>query len=472
VFRRASLASLLIATGLSGAFAPAVAQPVPVVHPLTFDDPVVLPGSGDTSSVPADGICTLGCAEPMITTGPDGSLYVSAPRSLLICCNARTSPIWRSADGGETWGEPFAPTSPGGAWNALTGGDTSLVVDKRGTIYVGELWVGNDSFFYSRDGGQTWTSTPAHHPDAFTDREWLVYSEHEDAIYGVYNGPIGLTVVKAELAGGQDPPLVWTDWDPDAINHRGSVPLPSVDQGDGTVYVPHLRADPLGEAVGLAVSTDGGDSWAHRPIPGTGSTDAANIFLVSAVDRAGTVYVAWSAEEPDGHTLYYASSTDKGVTWNPPVAVSEGASRTAVFPAITAGAGGRAAVAWYGTDDAVGDPDGYPASTRWHVATATVVNADTAEPVVDVAVVQDDHHRGSMWMGDDAVVAGDRTLLDFFDLELDPATGRIVVVYSRDLEDRVEIVSAVQTEGCNLAERGAYIGPGVEASEGPPPTVC
>lgn len=96
-----------------------------------------VPASGESGSSDPCGVSP--CGEPMMALAPDETIYFSAPRGLVVCCNTQASPRLTSTDGGATWQGPISPTSSGGAWSALTGLDTQIVVDKRGTVYVGEL---------------------------------------------------------------------------------------------------------------------------------------------------------------------------------------------------------------------------------------------------------------------------------------------------------------------------------------------
>src|SRR4029077_20359962 len=166
---------------------------------LCFGSPVVLPASGNGGNSNLSDTCYNPCGEASLVVSPlDGELYVSTPRTIVICCNTIASPVWKSSDDGTTWSPPIFPSIPGGN-NPLTGGDTELAVDKRGGVYEGELWLGSDSIFISQDKGGTWSSSPASH-SVGSDREWFVYSPSEDAIYGWWDGFSGLKVAKATLS--------------------------------------------------------------------------------------------------------------------------------------------------------------------------------------------------------------------------------------------------------------------------------
>lgn len=473
--RLASVVAAALVLGVSPAVLPAGAD-LHDPEPLSFSAPIPLEaeswsGIEDLGA----GDCNGWCAEPMFALGPDESIYVSAPRSLLLCCNRETSPIWRSTDGGATWSDPFHPTSPGGAWNALTGGDTAMVVDKRGTLYVSELWLGNDTMFISEDGGETWFSTPGHHMPV-GDREWLVYSEPDDAIYGVYNNLVaGFSVARADLGGplGSKQAAFFTQERSLGIGCTSNCPSPrpsgtpahpSVDPNDGTLFVPfHTRTQ--GKGVVLAVSEDGGATFSYHPVPGSGmepNPQTYHNFAVSAVDRAGNVYVAWTEEDGDGLTVFLSSTADRGKTWSGPHALST-SDRTAIFPALAAGAGGRIVLSWWGTDDAVGDPNDFGGGVVWDVRAAVSLNGSSQAPTFELGVVEEGFHRGSVWTVSKG--SGDRRLLDFFDVEVEPSTGAVLVTYARDRGDDAEVVFARQATGCSLTRPGeAVTSPGEPAA--------
>ncbi|MFN2543755.1 MAG: hypothetical protein ABR600_04165 [Actinomycetota bacterium] len=496
-------ATALVATMLSFSASPAGAEDV--VHPLSFGATVVLPQSGSTGS--ASSTCYNPCGEPSMIVGPDNTVYVSTPRTLLVCCNSKSSPVWKSTDGGTTWSNPIFPSAPAAQANAFTGGDTQLAVDKRGVVYEGELWLGSDSMYISGDKGATWSWSPVSH-DVLDDREWLVYAEKEDAIYGIYDAIKGLEVIKIPLTTplGSDAARVapierlavpeWNDCPgilagpcvgkpsqiPDEVN---GVPVlagltspgrPAVDQRDGTVYFP-FPYQVAGKGIGIAVTTDG-INFQYRYVTGAGRGsfgDTGNDFPVAAVDAAGNLYIAWSEKKGSDSTIYLSTSKDKGVTWSGPFAVSDGVSGTAIFPNIVAGAPGRVAVSWFGSPD-VGDPNAMP-NAVWDVDAAVTLDALDAQPTFDVAAVKTQFHKGNICTHGSGCTSDDRKLLDFFDMQLDRTNGALLVVYARDKAGHpgatgTDIAFNRQTDGCSLTQPGVYLGPGTPASPGTPPTSC
>jgi hypothetical protein len=81
-------------------------------------------------------------------------------------------------------------------------------------------------------------------------------------------------------------------------------------------------------------SLDGGVSWTPtRVFHGPLGVAENNIFPSLAVDPTnGKLHAAWS----DAHTVFYATSSNGGVTWSPAIAVNIAPANTAVFPWIAA----------------------------------------------------------------------------------------------------------------------------------------
>lgn len=455
-----SAAVLVLATSLISVAGRSLGAPAAPTHSearVRFSAPIVLPESNSTGGT--DKTCYNPCGEPSIAQAPDGTIYVSTPRTLLVCCNSVASPVWRSDDSGSSWTKPIFPTTGVKDDGATSGGDTELAIDKRGTVFEGDLWLGNDSMFVSEDKGKSWSWSPVSH-DAASDREWIVYNKTDDAIYGIYDGlKAGLEVIRAPLdtpAGPKGALLAaqenvavpadqgCVDACPDEVNgvpvlHGSESPgFPSVGP-DGTVYFP-FGYQVAGKGIGIAETTDG-VSFTYRYVKGAGhgsADDTGNDFPVSAVDKAGHLYVAWSekkrsANEKPRYKIYFAESSDKGKTWTGPVSISDSVSRTAIFPTIAAGANGHVVVGWYGSRTK-GDPNKMKSKVSWDVYLATSTNASAPSPRFHLSNVDPGFHKGAICTNGLGCGGDSRKLLDFFMVGIDNRNEGAMAVYTRDFD--------------------------------------
>lgn len=184
---------------------------------------------------------------------------------------------------------------------------------------------------------------------------------------------------------------------------------------DGTVYVPNKGCN--GEQA-VAVSEDNGLTWQIRKVPGSqaGRTDPS-----VGIGSDGTVYFGYA--NGDGKARI-AVSRDKGKTWeNDQDAGFYLGINNAVFPAVTAGDGDRAAFFFLGTDKAGSGGTGtdqtapyfdgvwygYIATTYDRGKTWVTVNATPNDPI----------QRGVVCTNGTTCPSGTRNLLDFNDLEVD-----------------------------------------------------
>jgi hypothetical protein len=207
------------------------------------------------------------------------------------------------------------------------------------------------------------------------------------------------------------------------------------------------------DTVYVGRSDDGGLTWTDTTsftTPPTAKKELDLIFPVVGLDAAGNVYSAWT----DGNLISYAVSQDGAKTWSKPYVVNpgeKGASKSAgtadIFPWIAAGAKGALDLVWYHGQG--GDTSGYrqvgTKDTAWTVAFAQL-NGATAKPgaVPHPSVVSRSLaitpviHRGNVCNNGTTCLVdstrgngGDRTLLDYFQVAIDPA-GRANIAYAAD----------------------------------------
>jgi len=206
------------------------------------------------------------------------------------------------------------------------------------------------------------------------------------------------------------------------------------------------------DTVYVAKSVDGGQTWKDTVAYTSTATgrELNLLFPVVSVDKAGTVYAAWS----DQFHVQYTYSKDGGVTWAPARQVNQDnpaqvgtATLTAptpgnadVFPWIAAGGAGRLDVVWYhGSGGAAGSESKYrdpgDPNTSWTVGEAQIFNANTNKPTVAsyADAVTPVVHKGDICQNGTNcdVLGGDRTLLDFFEVSVDTA-GRANIAFASD----------------------------------------
>jgi hypothetical protein len=376
-----------------------------------------------------------GAGEPNIAVGPDGTVYVSDP----------SIGIWRSPDGGRGFQKMAASGITGG-------GDGDIEIDARGCIHwlglFGEDGDGEAApipYHRSCDGGATFTDGIDLSNGTGSDREWIGQSRG-GVLYASWRGSNdtrGVISTTTSFDGG----LTWTplvDMADDAVG--GPIVGGSV---EGHVFEAMTTfADvPVGgeqpSAIELARSFDHGRTWDVVPVlvpPQSVQVGLVgfptSIFPVAAVDDAGSIYVVFAVDQqampqvlPKSAStfgVYLTVSGDLGQSWSEPRLLSD-PSKSALMPWVAAGAGGRIAVTWY--ENTVGLPPDF-APDLWNVKLWQSV--DAANPQGESVTVQlndQPNHIGAVCTAGTGCLAGDRSLLDFFEVTL-KADGLPIAVWS------------------------------------------
>lgn len=425
--RRLSL-MLVAALGMVGTAAAAVATPAVSTSPLTVRT-VDLPNA-------------KGATEPSLVIDSKGRIYVSAIFGFPGNLAAPGTPVWRSTDGARTFSR-HSTASAGPLATPLSGGDSALVLDKRGSVYATDLWLGNDSIAVSTDQAQSWLGSPVSHR-MVGDRNWLAYSPKDDAIYQIWNGIDALYVARADVGGplGEKAALTF------ANNYRlaGEVPgLPeqyvrdnsawpggiAVDQRTGTVYA--TWSDQNG--VAIAVSEDKGATWSISHIPGskvTGSyLDTAWNYAPVGVDARGNVYVTWtqikgaSVAAPEGISVHVAVAPRGAQRWR---SMTVPTRATAVFAQLAVRGVDDIALAWVDATER-GNPNNRASfgSSTWRLQYAEVTGLAAGRPRLATQTIDPAVHENTLFVGSQG---GDRGMGDFFSMAVTPARD-VVIAYSR-----------------------------------------
>jgi hypothetical protein len=188
---------------------------------------------------------------------------------------------------------------------------------------------------------------------------------------------------------------------------------------DGTAYVPNKNC---GGAQAVVVSMDNGLTWTVHTIPGSTPADSDPSV---AIGSDNTVYFGW--HNGNGHPMV-AVSRNHGATWSTPqdVGASLGVQNVA-FPAMVAGDGDRAALAFLGTTTGGNAQDPLNFTGVWHLFIAHTFSRGSSWTLVD-ATPNDPVQRGSICL-QGTTCGQDRNLLDFIDATVDQQ-GRVLVGYA------------------------------------------
>jgi hypothetical protein len=230
---------------------------------------------------------------------------------------------------------------------------------------------------------------------------------------------------------------------------------------DGTAYVPDFDCGTLSKQ-GLVVTRDDGLHWTVNEIPDSAYNNFRSDPSVG-IASDNTVYYAYEA--PEG-PIKLAVSQDHGTTWTPstdlttPIGV-----QNAVFPAVIAGDGPRAAVAFLGSK-VPGNYEDASYAGVWHLYIAFTYDRGATWEVVD-ATPTDPVQRGCIWWGNGSCPSAQRNLLDFFDEQID-SHGRVLVGYADGC------INACVSGGANTRSKLATIarqsaGKPLFAKDDPPP---
>jgi hypothetical protein len=413
--------------------------------------------------------------EPSIAVADDN-------KHVAVCVpgGAGETSVWYSADEGRTFGTSHTNSDNGG-------GDCELDYLPNGTLLNVDLEISDSAVRYSKDFGKTWAGDQT--AGIEQDRQWLAHSKDGKTVYLVYHD----FVAEGEFyAQSNDGGMTWPTADaahpvngPDQVAPGGATtpakgdPASFIDQGGNTfsgpmlispdgrdTYVMYSISDlgtnltsgtpPYGPTRGIVVAHKGAEDTLFTNKYAVTSTDgkATNgaIFPWGAVDNAGNVYVLFNSDKgsPGHFHTYYVFSTDKAKTWSDPVKVDgaplgEGAQ---IYSTGDGGAAGVLDIAWYGTDKAISADD---PTAVWQVHFAQVRNATSSAPQITRQVVTADPiHKGDICLnGLLCILGGDRSLLDFFELQIGP-DGLANIAYADNTgwdDVKGHVVFAKQTSG-------------------------
>lgn len=378
--------------------------------------------------------------EPSIDLDHAGNIYVTAPGGAGV-------QMWRSFDGGLTFDHKEIASDGGG-------GDSEVEFTLTDVGYTADLRITDSAVSRSTDRFETFTQQGV---GIEQDRQWLAHLCDRQVFLGYHD-----FVLEAEMINRSDDGGVTWDTVPTFISPPGTAPGKQdaevasnqgvntfsgpvvVDQKTGDVYITFAISSAAGnvltgippfgdpEQIVVGVSHDNGRTFhLHLVKRGGVGAIAGEIFPWITIDKAGSLYVSWAGRDTEAQPLnvFLAYSTDHGDNWSAPYRVNQDIGNAHIYTTISAGDEGVVDVAWYSATTA--DPS--RADNDWHVDFAQIRNANTAKPTIK----QSRPYPGSIHHGDVCLVGilcvagGDRSLLDFFQIQVGP-DGRAHIAFANN----------------------------------------
>jgi len=337
--------------------------------------------------------------EPMLAAHPDGTLFVAGYGRQDTGTDWTVPPLlWSSDDGGQTWQLVDVGSSEDGAQG---NSDTDLTIAADGTIYFVSMGFNRSTragthvtMGVSKDAGKSWWWQMLSQTE-FDDRPWVVVAP-DNSVHAIWNDGAGIPYFISRDGG-----ISWQE-QPRITNAGGSSHLAVGPGGELAVRVSNLSAsgnrfdDSLDS---IAISTDGGETWLFRDIPGniewdptfSDPTKIMRWVEPLAFGPDSTLYHLWS----EGENLILGRSADLGETWQQQVIfTSDGVS---FFPLLTANDTGQLLATWFVMQDG---------SLTGHVAHVDVAGDDPKMVVAEPLQLQ-------AWTGESPDTAGEYITAEF-----------------------------------------------------------
>ncbi len=379
-------------------------------------------------------------AEPSIDVDHSGDIFVTAPGGAGV-------QMWRSFDGGLTFDHREIGSDGGG-------GDSEIEFTLTDVGFTADLRITDSAVSSTRNLFETWTQQGV---GIEQDRQWLAHWCDRQVFLGYHDFVLEAEMVNRSDDGGS----TWSTV-PTFVSPPGTAPGAQdaevaahqdvntfsgpvvVDQKTGDVYITFAISSAAGnvltgtppfgdpEQIVVGVSHDNGQTFhLHLVKRGGVGAIAGAIFPWITIDKGGNVYVSWAGRETPAQPLdiFISYSTDHGDNWSPPYRVNQDVGTAHIYSTISAGDTGVVDVAWYSATT----PDPGGADNDWHVDFAQVRNANTMAPAIKQSrpYPSSIHHGDICLQGILCILGGDRSLLDFFQLQVGP-DGRAHIAFANN----------------------------------------
>jgi hypothetical protein len=318
-------------------------------------------GNFSFGQLPSTALGETGCGE---NKAGEPAIHVSRTNNVFLGSELGVgsgSELWRglgalggkgaSGCGLEYRGQPNGVSGVG-----ASGGDIDVAIasatnpEGNYNLYVSSLNLGSVNVATSTDNATTFSQSPVQAGLPIDDREWIAAFGAETSLLTFHEIATNNIEVLRSDNGGKTYVRTGTaipvgDYK-EARNELGNIVIDHRNLPDSTgdfyayqaFVAPSTEAGEHNNEAFLAVSADGGHTWADQPIPcstESATTDLDHNFPNVSVSPSGTIWYAWS----DDHSIRTAESSDHGRTWSCSAPISKGSSQ-AIFPWLAATSAG------------------------------------------------------------------------------------------------------------------------------------
>ncbi|MEK6806798.1 MAG: hypothetical protein AABY95_09145 [Pseudomonadota bacterium] len=380
-----------------------------------------------------------GAGEPIIEIDAAGTVYTCGPTGF----SQNQDYTFVSLDNGDQY-NPIGQ-QPRGQFSAGGGGDCAIatgpVANAGGHYPMAYTGLGGLLTFTTATSADRGATIEVANTSSIPglDRQWNVFSS-ATTVFHTYNrvgAQAGYNVQRSDDGGltyGRET-LVASG---SAQGQIRSMPaeLNPLKNNLPVVYFPYSS----GPSLRLALSLDEGASWKTCTVA-EAFGETGNKFPIADHDEEGNIYFVYTeagswdtfvASVTNASLLNCTSPDGDPLAIGDPIQVNRDKIDSTAFPWLVAsGKKGRVAVAFYGSEFE-GAPDDLALPHVWNVYVSQSLNALDKKPdwYMVKASSHPMHYDQICQNGLGCTVGGDRSLVDFFAIDYNPANGELMVVYN------------------------------------------
>jgi hypothetical protein len=420
---------------------------------LTMSDPAALP-----KSLPGTGQMQGGEPSLAFDPGGNGHLYSVAPGGADKGVN-----FWASPDGGNTWNYVRTIGSSAG------GGDSDVEVGIDHKAYALDLEVASSAVCRSTDFGKTFgdgceTGAAQDQAGAEEDRQWLAHDPNDaNTVYFNYHDfALQAPIIEKSTDGGSSFQPCGNLVDPSNSLFPSAIGNTIVGKTavgkDGNIYVPvgaptmtqvaqsgaNGGVADYGQIVIAHHKGCNGDQFDNSVVYANDGGSFSNLFISNAVgpDNALFVIASGRLDATGPYNTYLWVSRDNAKTFSKPIKVNSADLKTNVMSAVAAGnKPGQVVLSWYGSQNAA-SPNDAKGEWRYYLARS----GDYGATWQQATVTPKPFHYGDICTVGILCTTGNRNLLDFSSVGVDPKTGCATTIFPGDPFDTVDREASGNTD--------------------------